>query len=375
MTGGSPRPRRLLDAAADLFGARGYAAVGIDDVAAAAGVSGPSVYRWFDSKYDLLRTLHLTAVERLERRIAREGAPADHHALALGALTVRRSLGTLRRDRPHLHDPDIGSVTTVLDAVTAAARRADPILRPSRDSDVTTRAVLSTLSSIGTHRLAVPAAAVLEVLDSACAAVLSADLPDAVDDPELPHGVPPVGRRDALLRSAAALFDESEPADVTMAAIASSVGIAASSTYRWFGGKTVVLDEVCLGAARRAADETARVLARSDTPHQALAGLARRRVALATRAPALRVLRRHGLSTGPATARELTVMARQERGEWVHLLASTMPGRSRAQSSVLVEAAFTVVDDLSRHVDERRLAAVITAMLGVDDGGPRSPHR
>ncbi|MBY6540460.1 TetR/AcrR family transcriptional regulator [Rhodococcus sp. BP-349] len=375
MTGGSPRPRRLLDAAADLFGARGYAAVGIDDVAAAAGVTGPSVYRWFDSKYDLLRTLHLTTVDRLERRIARESAPADLHTLALGALTVRRSLGTLRRDRVHLREPDIGSVAMVLDAVTAAARRTAPTPLPPGDSGVTTRAVLSALSSIGTHRLAAPTAAVLEVLDSACTAVLAVDLPDIVDGPELPHGVPPVGRRDALLRSAATLFDENEPTEVTMAAIASSVGLAASSTYRWFGGKTVVLDQVCLGAARRTADETVRVLARSTTPHQALAGLARRRVALVTHSPALRVLRRHGLSTGPATALELTVMARQERAEWVNLLASTMPGRTRAQAGVLVEAVFTVVDDLSQHVDERRLAAVITAMLGVDDSGPRSPHR
>ena len=367
MTGGSPRPRRLLDAAADLFGARGYAAVGIDEVAAAAGVTGPSVYRWFDSKYDLLRTLHLTAVDRVQRRVTREGAPADLHTLALGALTVRRSLGTLRRDRVHLHDPDTVSVATVLDIVTDSVRGCVPSPRSSPDSDVTTRAVLSTLSSIGTHRIAVPAAEVLEVLDSACAAVLSAMLPSAADGPELSRGVPPVGRRDALLRSAAALFDETEPTDVTMAAIASSVGLAASSTYRWFGGKTAVLDEVCLGAARRTADETARVLARSDTPHQALAGLARRRAALATRSPALRVLRRHSLSTGPTTTRDLTVMARQERAEWVNLLASTMPGRSRAQAAVLVEAAFTVVDDLSRHVDERRLAAVITAMLGVDE--------
>ncbi|MCW2726584.1 MAG: TetR family transcriptional regulator [Frankiales bacterium] len=53
------RPRRelLLQSAADLFAARGYHAVGIDDIGAAAGISGPGVYRHFRSKQALLEAL------------------------------------------------------------------------------------------------------------------------------------------------------------------------------------------------------------------------------------------------------------------------------------------------------------------------------
>ena len=57
----APASRReaLLAAATRLFGERGYPAVGLGDIGAAAGIAGPSVYRHFTTKPDLLlRTLH-----------------------------------------------------------------------------------------------------------------------------------------------------------------------------------------------------------------------------------------------------------------------------------------------------------------------------
>lgn len=57
----APASRReaLLAAATRLFGERGYPAVGLGDIGAAAGIAGPSVYRHFTTKADLLlRTLH-----------------------------------------------------------------------------------------------------------------------------------------------------------------------------------------------------------------------------------------------------------------------------------------------------------------------------
>ncbi|MFF7728942.1 TetR/AcrR family transcriptional regulator [Streptomyces sp. NPDC008001] len=51
---------RIEAAAARLFGERGYAATTIDDIAAAAGLSKPMLYRHFDSK----KELHLELLER-----------------------------------------------------------------------------------------------------------------------------------------------------------------------------------------------------------------------------------------------------------------------------------------------------------------------
>ena len=62
---------QLLSAAADLVAERGFHAVGIADIGAAAGVSGAAIYRHFASKQDLLVALLDRVVEGL-----RDGARA-----------------------------------------------------------------------------------------------------------------------------------------------------------------------------------------------------------------------------------------------------------------------------------------------------------
>ena len=47
----------IIEAAGQLFGERGYEATRLDQIAAAAGVTKPIVYRHFDSKRDLYLAL------------------------------------------------------------------------------------------------------------------------------------------------------------------------------------------------------------------------------------------------------------------------------------------------------------------------------
>ena len=51
---GAARREAILTAAAQLFAERGYAAVGMDDIGAAAGVTGPAIYRHFGAKAAVL---------------------------------------------------------------------------------------------------------------------------------------------------------------------------------------------------------------------------------------------------------------------------------------------------------------------------------
>ena len=51
---GAARREAILVAAAQLFAERGYAAVGMDDIGAAAGVTGPAIYRHFGAKASVL---------------------------------------------------------------------------------------------------------------------------------------------------------------------------------------------------------------------------------------------------------------------------------------------------------------------------------
>lgn len=59
------RDQVILAAAARLFYARGYDAVGVDEIGAAAGVTGPAIYRHFDGKEDVLIALFDSAMDRL----------------------------------------------------------------------------------------------------------------------------------------------------------------------------------------------------------------------------------------------------------------------------------------------------------------------
>lgn len=76
-----PRRDQLLHAAAALFAERGFHDVGIDDIGAAAGISGPGVYRHFASKQALLESLCDTAMTRmLEGARSISSAHDDPHA-------------------------------------------------------------------------------------------------------------------------------------------------------------------------------------------------------------------------------------------------------------------------------------------------------
>jgi AcrR family transcriptional regulator len=61
------RRELIVDAAGRLFGERGYAGTRLDDVAAAAGVTKPILYRHFESK----RALYLALLERHRDDLAR----------------------------------------------------------------------------------------------------------------------------------------------------------------------------------------------------------------------------------------------------------------------------------------------------------------
>ncbi len=54
---GERRRAAIVAAAADLFRERGFRATSLDDIGAAAGVSGPAIYQYFGSKHELLSML------------------------------------------------------------------------------------------------------------------------------------------------------------------------------------------------------------------------------------------------------------------------------------------------------------------------------
>jgi AcrR family transcriptional regulator len=81
------RREQILRAAAQLFAERGSRAVGVDDVGAAVGVTGPAIYRHFASKDAMLAEMLLRISERLlAGGSARVAAAGDDPAAQLRAL-------------------------------------------------------------------------------------------------------------------------------------------------------------------------------------------------------------------------------------------------------------------------------------------------
>jgi AcrR family transcriptional regulator len=60
-----PRDRRILDAAAIAFHEKGFHGVGMDELGTRAGLSGPSLYRYFAGKDEILATLLNEAMDEL----------------------------------------------------------------------------------------------------------------------------------------------------------------------------------------------------------------------------------------------------------------------------------------------------------------------
>lgn len=66
---------RILDAALDLFSEKGYDGVGVDLIAEKAGLKGPSIYKHFKGKEDILDKLINMVQEYYEKQFGMESAP------------------------------------------------------------------------------------------------------------------------------------------------------------------------------------------------------------------------------------------------------------------------------------------------------------
>jgi AcrR family transcriptional regulator len=107
------RREQILRAAAQLFAERGSRSVGVDDVGAAVGVTGPAIYRHFASKDAMLAEMLEGISQRLlagaRERVAAAGPDPAAQLRALIAFQVDFAL-----DNPALitvQDRDLGSLS------------------------------------------------------------------------------------------------------------------------------------------------------------------------------------------------------------------------------------------------------------------------
>jgi Transcriptional regulator len=105
------RRAEILRAAAELFAARGFHGVSIEDIGTAVGVSGPALYRHFSGKEALLAEMLLDVSERLREAGAAVVTTAEDPATALdGLLEVQISFALDQPALIRVHDQELGNV-------------------------------------------------------------------------------------------------------------------------------------------------------------------------------------------------------------------------------------------------------------------------
>jgi len=77
---------RILEVASVRFAERGFAGVSVDEIGAALDISGPSVYRYYSTKVELLYTALVRAAEALHLSLSRALASSREPAVMLEAV-------------------------------------------------------------------------------------------------------------------------------------------------------------------------------------------------------------------------------------------------------------------------------------------------
>lgn len=179
------RREAILDAALELFRQRGFHAVGIDEIGAAAGISGPGVYRHFSSKSSLLVALFDSITERmlmaaeeiqksdcppvemLDRLVTAHTATAvEERALLAVWLQDWRSLP--QTDQQRIRRRQVQYVAIWVTALS----RLRPELSPA-ELDTAVHAALGAVNSIAFHDAGLPADALETRLGQAALTVLT----------------------------------------------------------------------------------------------------------------------------------------------------------------------------------------------------------
>ncbi|WP_305093596.1 TetR/AcrR family transcriptional regulator [Prescottella sp. R16] len=387
-----PKDRKLQIAAvaAEAFSARGYHGVGVDEIAAAVGISGPALYRHFPNKYALFLRAATDLADALETALVDEddaaldcADPAERlNGQLLAAIrttvTHRRTAGLYRWESRYLAADDRAriraTIETVNQRITDTLTRLRPGL-PARDAAQICVAMLGVIGSITVHRTTLPPRRLDRLLLGACRAVADVE-PVTVDDDGVPSALPGADassddRREALLGAAVTAFHARGYHDVSIEDIASAAGITASGVYRHFTGKADLLAAAFHRAADRLADATTAALHGADTPRDALTALVDVYVRLSFQQSELMsvyVAELAVLPDGPRT--ELRAVQRHNTDRWAHLLADTRPELSATECRFLVHAAFALVLDVGRimHFDatasnQARVRALVEAVL------------
>ncbi|MBL1075300.1 TetR/AcrR family transcriptional regulator [Nocardia sp. 2] len=388
-TAAEPGPRRrpknrkaqIVRVAARAFADRGYHPVGVDEIAAEVGISGPALYRHFTNKYALLvAAAEMGAQQLLDAAKAADDPTLEPEPRLTGlirgitehTIEFRREGGLYRWERRYLEKDDRARIRVVYEDLHATFEAAVVELHPDADpADVKLRAAatLSAIGSITGHRTALSNARLVSLMNEICWDILRAELPPApppATGEPLVRGLPVISKREQLLTEAIRIFGRQGYHEAGIEEIGAAAGINASSVYRYFSSKSDLLAAAFHRTGERVAIANAEALSEATSRADAAVRIADRFARMTFAMPEILPVYFAEFSNLPASEQHrLRTIQRQNVLEWANLLDG-----DQVEARFRVHAAISQVIDVGRRLrfDARpenmaRVRALMSAVL------------
>jgi AcrR family transcriptional regulator len=352
------RRDRIIAAAGDLFCESGYHNVSLAQVAAAVGITAPSVYRHFENKQDLLLQVVAGRLDGHCRLTAGAATLDDFlRASAAGSVENRNSATLWQREARHLPQSDRADMRR---ALVRTARGIGQLISNERpdtadgDAELLAWAVMSVFGSVSRHRTSLPRRRFEQLLVELGSAAAHAPLgrTGAVDEPAAdrdPASVLAPTSRERLLTEAIRLFDRRGFQSVSTDEIGEAAGMTGPNIYKHFPAKTdLLVAAVHRGGDRRNA-VTSDALRGPGEISERLDRLVDSYVEFAHEQSHLLGVLVSELDQLPEHERRAAQQAQREYvALWVGLLQQARPGLDQAAARITVSAALTTVEDLVR---------------------------
>ncbi len=374
------RKQQILEQAVALFIERGFHSVKLEEIAEAAGVTARALYRHYENKQALLAAAILTAQDeyqnarRAKDHDATAAIPPLHAELPnlIAAAVVTRVLTVLwQREARYLNGADRAAVRRRINAIVSgmdeAVRLEVPGLDPSH-SELRAWAVSSTLTSLGRHSMTLPGDDLTGLLYRAC---MAAARTPAVSSLEQIDATPerartPFSRHETLLATGARLFRAQGYPAVSTSEIGKGAGIAGPGLYRSFSSKQAILDALVRRLDEWRSLECIRAMRADDAADEHLRTLVAGHVRLSVDDPDLLAVSITELSHASGEVRDGFVRNQSDReGQWIDLIRELVPATTVAEARLLVAAALSFIEDVSRTWHLTRHAGVKDEMTAI----------
>jgi len=381
------RRQLIIGAATDLFSRKGYASVGMGDVAEAVAIGPSALYRHFRGKQELLATVVAEAVETLDNAIATvedEHPPDVVNALATVVLQ-HRGVGVLwQREARQLSPADRAHIQT---AVNQIGRRFAAYIHARRPELSAAQAHLlawsglAVATSVSFHSLALPEPAFTALLGELISTAIDAPVPPlaSASNPKAePALLRAQSRREKILTEATKLFAANGFSGVSTEDIGASVGITGPSVYNHFPAKSDILVAAMLRGDEWLRMDMNRAFAAATDPRDGLNRLLAGYCAFVLDNPHLIGVLVSEAGHLPDGERHRTRAAQHAYiAEWVTLLREVHPQWDAVTARIRVQAAQTVINDIALIPSlrdstdiESALVTIGAELLATTDGVP-----